>query len=177
MKNIKLEKKKVFISYCHKDTTEEWINKLVTELGCYGIECIVDIYDLQLGQDVNYFMEQIKKADNVLMLLGQTYKEKANDRVGGVGTETQIISNDVYKDVEQTKFIPVVIQKDENEEAYLPYYLEARNYIDFSNDNMFNKKIIELSRHIYGLPNKEKPVLFPSKMSFLQKNNNIIKKK
>lgn len=61
MKNITLNRKTVFISYCHKDVTEEWIDKLVMALGQYGINSIVDIYDLQLGQDLNYFMEQIKK--------------------------------------------------------------------------------------------------------------------
>lgn len=58
MENTNLEKKNVFVSYCHKDVTEEWIDKLAAALGQYGINCIVDIYDLQLGQDLNYFLFQ-----------------------------------------------------------------------------------------------------------------------
>lgn len=148
---------RVFISYCHKDVSEEWLEKLVVELGQYGIETIVDIYDLQLGQDLNYFMEQIKNVDKVLILLGKVYKEKANERKGGVGIETQIISNDVYSDLKQTKFIPIVISKDEEGNAYLPYYLETRLYIDFSNDKLFDQNIEELVRQINMLPRKEKP--------------------
>jgi len=152
-----MEKKTVFISYCHKDTTAEWIDKLATVLGENGIEAIADIYDLKLGQDLNYFMEQIKKVDEVLILLGKTYKEKANDRNGGVGAETQIISKDVYNDVEQTKFIPIVIAKDKDGNPYLPYYLESRFYTDFSTDDLFDKNIGVVINQIKDLPNKIKP--------------------
>jgi hypothetical protein len=157
MQEGELEIKTVFISYCHKDTTEEWIIKLVTKLGEHGINCVVDIYDLKLGQDLNYFMEQIEKVDKVLILLGKTYKEKADSREGGVGAETQIISNDVYKDVKQTKFIPAVIEKDENGEAYLPYYLKSRLYVDFSNDELFNENFSKVIKQIKELPIKSKP--------------------
>lgn len=170
MENITLEKKTVFVSYCHKDITEEWIDKFATALGNFGIECIVDIYDLQLGQDLPYFMEQIKRVDKVIMLLGETYKIKANDRQGGVGTETQIISNDVYCNVEQTKFIPVVIAKDKEGNAYLPYYLETRLYTDFSNDSLFSKNIDGLIRQIHKLPKRAKPIVSEPPKRLLEKN-------
>lgn len=173
MENITLEKKSVFISYCHKDVPEEWIDKLATALGQYGINTIADIYDLQLEQDLNYFMEQIKRVDKVLILLGKTYKEKANDREGGVGTETQIISNDVYNDVEQTKFIPMVVSKDENGNAYLPYYLEGRLYTDFSDDNLFAKNIEVIARQIHKLPKRTKPVVVEPPISLIKANTNL----
>lgn len=173
MENITLEKKNVFISYCHKDVSEEWIDKLATALGQYGINTIVDIYDLQLGQDLNYFMEQIKSVDKVLILLGKTYKEKANDREGGVGTETQIISNDVYNDVEQTKFIPIVVNKDDEGNAYLPYYLEARLYTDFSDDNLFAQNIEVIARQIHKLPKRTKPVVVEPPRSLVKQNTNL----
>ena len=172
MENITIEKRNVFISYCHKDTTEEWIDKLAITLGQYGINCIVDIYDLLLGQDLPYFMEQIKKVDKVLILLGKIYKERANEREGGVGTETQIISNDVYNDVEQTKFIPIVINKDEKGNAYLPYYLESRLYTDFSDDNQFAQNIEALARQIHKLPKRIKPVVMEPPTSLIQHNQN-----
>lgn len=168
----KNENKMVFISYCHTDVTEEWIDKLAIVLGRNGIECIVDIYDLKLGQDINYFMEKIKKVDNVLILLGEKYKEKANSREGGVGAETQIISSDVYQDMKQTKFVPVVVKKDENGNPYLPYYLEGRFYIDFTDDNLFKENIEKLVRHIYEFPDKVKPEVIKAK---ILKSNNIKK--
>lgn len=157
MENTNLEKKNVFVSYCHKDVTEEWIDKLAAALGQYGINCIVDIYDLQLGQDLNYFMEKIKRVDKVLILLGKEYTERANNREAGVGTETQIITNDIYNDVEQTKFIPIVVNKDEKGEAYLPYYLEKRLYADLTNNSLFEEQIKEIVKHIHGYPKRAKP--------------------
>lgn len=157
MKNTWAKKKTLFISYCHADISKKRIHKLVKKLANKGVECIVDIYDLQLGQDVNYFMEQMKRADKVLILSGKVYKEKADNRKGGVGTETQIISNDVYNNVEQTKFIPAFIEKDENGSGYLPHYLVSRKYIDFSNNKLFTEKVEEIVNHIYGLSSIKKP--------------------
>lgn len=177
MENILLEEKKVFISYSHKDVTEEWIKKLATALANNGIEPIVDNYDLVFGQDINHFMEQIKIADKVLMLLGKNYKEKADYREGGVGVETQIISGDVYKNVEQTRFIPIVIEKNENGNAYLPTYLETRLYMDFTNEKNFKKNIKNLVKQIYDLPIKEKPKVKKSKKVLTQEENDFISKK
>lgn len=173
MENVTLKKRTVFISYCHMDISDEWIDKFASALGNFGIECIADIYDLQLGQDLSYFMEQIKRVDKVIMLLGETYMIKANERKGGVGTETQIISNDVYNNVEQTKFIPVVIGKDENGNAYIPFYLESRLYTDFSDDNLFAQNINGLIRQIHKLPKRTKPVVLEPPKTLLEGNSTI----
>ena len=143
-----LKKKKVFISYCHTDVTEEWIENFVKILKRNGIDSIVDIYDLRLGEDKDYFMEQIRKVDNVLMLIGKDYKTKSDGREGGVGEETQLITPDVYRNVKQTKYIPIVIEKDEKGNAYLPYYLQSRFYADFSNENLYNQNLEKVLKHI-----------------------------
>ena len=157
MKKTSVKKKTAFISYCHGDVEQKWIQKLVKELGKNGIECIVDIYDLKLGQDLNYFMEQLKKTDKVLILCGKVYKEKADSREGGVGTETQIISNDVYYNVNQIKAIPIIIERDGNGKPYLPHYLESRKYIDFSDNKLFMERIDELVNFIHGFSSVTKP--------------------
>lgn len=161
--------KTVFISYCHKDVSAEWISDLAIKLGRHGIKTIADIYDLQLGQDIGYFTESLKKADKVFMLLGKEYKEKANEREGGVGKETQIISNDIYNDVNQTKFIPITIDKDENGDAYLPIYLESRYYIDFSDSDKMNKNMDKLIRQVYDRPIMDRPIVLPNIESIKKK--------
>lgn len=175
MEDLKLTKKTVFISYCHDDVNETWIDNLAAILGQNGIETIVDIYDLRLGQDLNYYMEKIKKVDKVLMLLGKNYKEKANNREGGVGVETQIISPDVYKNAEQTKFIPIVISKNEEDKPYLPYYLESRTYTDFSEKHLFMSNIDNLVKEIYDMPKKVKPHVI-EKVWVTELDNSIIQK-
>ncbi|MEY2195729.1 SEFIR domain-containing protein [Neobacillus sp. BF23-41] len=90
---------KVFISYSwsseeHKKWVLNLAEKLVSES---GVDVILD-----LGHDRFQFMEEsIKLADKVLVICDKTYCEKANGRLGGVGTETIIITPSVYKDIKQ----------------------------------------------------------------------------
>lgn len=67
----------------------------------------------------------------VLIISDKKYADKANGRDGGVGTETQIISAEVYKNRQQEKFVAAVVERDETGEAYLPVYYKSRIYIDF----------------------------------------------
>lgn len=63
----------------------------------------------------------------------------------------------MYYDVEQTKYVPIVLNKDEKGNAYLPYYLETRLYVDLSDDNLFSKNFMELVRRINDLDKRKKP--------------------
>ena len=49
---------------------------------------------------------------------------KADARKAGVGTETQIISKEVYEKVEQSKFIPLVCEFAEDATPFLPTFLK-----------------------------------------------------
>lgn len=87
---------KVFISYSWSTPTHErWVLDLAEELIESGINVILDKWDLKPGQDSIDFMEQMVKdpsIDKVLIISDKGYAEKADNRSGGVGTETQIIS-------------------------------------------------------------------------------------
>ena len=54
------------------------------------------------------------------------YCEKANQRRGGVGKETQIISAEVYERVGESKFIPIFCELFEDGSPCLPTYLKSR---------------------------------------------------
>ena len=73
----------------------------------------------------------------VLIFCDKTYTEKANNRTGGVGDETVIISSEVYGKVTQEKFIPIITERDEDGKEYVPAYIKTRIYIDFSNPDLF----------------------------------------
>jgi hypothetical protein len=45
---------------------------------------------------------------HVLVISDKQYAQKADARKAGVGTESQIISKEVYEKVDQSKFIPIV---------------------------------------------------------------------
>lgn len=107
---------KVFISYSW--TSEEY-KKYVVDLVCTlrnrGVDTVFDSYDLMPGDDKYVFMERIANdptIDKVLILCDRGYKEKADNRSGGVGDETVIITPEVYGRSQQDKFIPVVMERD-----------------------------------------------------------------
>ena len=102
------EAKKVFISYSWK--VQEKVIELAERLISNGIDVILDVYDLKEGQDKYAFMEKSvndPSVDKVLIICDRSYMEKANDRSGGVGDETVIISPEIYGQMKQEKFIPI----------------------------------------------------------------------
>lgn len=155
--------KKVFISYAWGDKAhQEWVSYLGTRLMDNTIDVELDQWSLKDGHDIHEFMESMVKADDifrVLVICDKNYKSKADNRNGGVGTETQIITPAIYSDQKQEKFIPIVIERDEDGRAYLPIYLASRKYIDFSNTDDFEKSYEELLRNIMEAPALPKPKL------------------
>lgn len=94
---------KVFISYSW--TKSDLVLQVANRLMSHGVEVVLDKWDLKEGQDKYVFMEQcVNNSDitKVLIFCDKTYTEKANNRTGGVGDETVIISSEVY--VELTVF-------------------------------------------------------------------------
>ena len=154
---------KIFISYSWTTPDhEDWVINLAERLVSDGIDVAIDKWDLKEGQDKNIFMETMVKSpdiDKVLIILDKKYTEKADKRTGGVGTETQIISPYVYKNVSQEKFIPLVLEKDEEANAYVPVYLKGRIYIDFSLMEQYEQNYETLLRSILKRPAYNEPKL------------------
>lgn len=100
-----------------------------------------------------------KDVRRVLIICDKGYTEKADARYGGAGTESQIISSEIYGKVQQEKFIPVVREVDEDGEPFLPAYLRTRIYIDLSGDEKFHTEYDKLLRNVYERPALRKPPL------------------
>ena len=150
----------VFISYSW--TSEDYQNKIVdlaSRMRHDGIDVKLDVWDLKDGQDKYVYMEQCvtnPEIDNVLIFSDRLYAEKADQRKGGVGDETTIISPEIYGNAEQNKFIPIVMERDEDGHPYLPSYLKSRLYRDFSGDNI-DAEYEGLLRSIFDVPSHRKP--------------------
>ena len=153
--------KRVFISYSW--AVQERVIELAERLIANGVDVVLDVYDLKEGQDKYAFMEQSVNndtIDRVLIICDKTYAEKANNRQGGVGDETVIISQEVYGQVKQEKFIPIIFEVDENNKAYCPNYIKSRIYIDLSTeDDRYEIEYEKLLRNIYEKPMFKKPML------------------
>lgn len=152
---------KVFISYSWTSPEHErWVLELAKRLVKDNIEVVFDKWDTVEGQNLNAFMEKsvndptIKK---VLVICDELYVKKASGFEGGVGTETVIISKEVYNDVEQTKFIPVISERDSNGKAVMPTYFGLSKYIDLSTAENYEEEYEKLLRNLYGKPEYKRP--------------------
>ncbi|EES90359.1 SEFIR domain protein [Clostridium phage D-1873] len=168
--------KKVFISYSwSSEEYSTWVRLLAERLIGDGIEVILDQWDLKAGYDKFAFMEQMvtsKEIDKVLVICDKQYKEKADNRDGGVGIETQIITPKIYNQVKQEKFIPVIAEIDGEFESCMPNYMDGKIGVDLSNDNVFEYGYEELLRLIYNKPQYKKPQL-GKKPSFLLQDDEV----
>ena len=152
---------KLFISYSWTSAEhEQWVINLATELRESGIDVILDKWDLKEGHDANAFMEKMvtdPEIKKVALICDRNYAEKADGRSGGVGTETQIISAEVYAKEDQNKFVAVLCERDEQGRPYLPTYYKSRIYIDLSDDDQYAKNFEQLLRWVYDKPLYVKP--------------------
>lgn len=146
------EAEKVFISYSWTpDYNKKWVEQLVNRLESDGIEVVIDFKDLKLGHDKYAFMERTVNDDTikkVLIICNKTYKEKADGRIGGVGDESAIITSQMYGNVRQEKFIPVVNECDENGKPFLPNYLASRMYADLTDFEIGYKQLLDNIREV-----------------------------
>lgn len=164
---------KLFVSYSWSTPDhEQWVIDLATELQQSGVEVNLDKWDLREGQDAIAFMEKMvtdPAINKVLIVSDKTYASKADDRKGGVGTETQIISHEVYGKTSQEKFVLVVAERDPEGKPYIPAYYKSRIYIDLSESEKYATNFETLLRWIFNKPLHVKPPL-GTQPSFLLEN-------
>jgi len=160
----------LFVSYSWSNPEhEQRVLEFATELRESGVDVILDKWDLKEGHDAVAFMEQMvtnPKIKKVAIICDEIYAAKADGRAGGVGTETQIISKEVYDNQAQEKFVAVVVEKDENGKPFLPTYYKSRIFIDLSEADRYADNFEQLLRWIFDKPLYVKPDL-GSKPSFL----------
>lgn len=154
---------KAFISYSwtspgHQAGVLEWAKRLTAD----GVEVLLDLYDLKEGQDKFAYMERMvadPTVTHVLVFSDKTYAAKADAKKAGVGTESQIMSKQIYESVEQTKFIPIACELDEKGEPCLPVFMSSRIWIDFSTPEAVNDNWEQLIRLLFDKPLHVKPKL------------------
>ncbi len=168
---------KVFVSYIWSSPEhEEWVLDLATSLREFGVDAILDKWDLKEGQEANVFMERMvseKEIEKVIIVCDRICAEKSNSREGGAGTEAQIISKELYQQEDRGKFVAVVKERDENDQPYLPTYYTSRIYIDLSDSSLFSDKFEQPLRWIENKPIHKKPEL-GSLPIYLSEENNVI---
>ena len=170
------ENPKLFFSYSWTSPDhEQWVLNLASDLRESGVDVILDKWDLKEGQDADVFMEKIVTdplIKKVALVCDRGYTEKADNRKGGVGTETQIITPEIYQKADQNKFVAIIAERDDHGKAYVPVYYKSRKYIDLSDSDLYSKNFEQFLRWIYDKPFYEKPDL-GSKPAFLSDTGTI----
>ncbi len=165
---------RIFVSYSWKPiSNKNKVIDLAERLSNDGIHVILDDWDLKEGQDKYSFMEQMvndQSISKVLLICNKEYSEKANQRVGGVGAESLIISKDIYTQAEQTKFIPVVMEYDDNNNPFVPTFVNTRIFIDLSDEENYEENYEKLLRNIYNKPKSKRPPLGKMPVHLLDEN-------
>lgn len=152
---------KVFVSYCWTNPEHEnFVMGLAEDLVGSGVDIIIDKWNLRDGQNSYSFMESMVNDETitkVLIVCDKAYADKANNRAGGVGTEAQIISPEVYASASQTKFVVVTTEKDPEGHHYVPTFYKGRIFIDMADANQYTDGFDKVLRWIYDKPIYEKP--------------------
>lgn len=152
---------RLFISYSWSSQDHElWVIDLASRLRESGIDVILDKWELKEGHDSIAFMEKMvtdPTIQKVAIISDSRYAEKADGRVSGVGTETQIISREVYEKQDQNKFVAVLPERDSEGKPYLPTYYKGRIYIDLSAPENYAAEFERLVRWVYDKPLHVKP--------------------
>lgn len=168
---------KLFVSYSWSNAThEQWVLKLAHELAEMDIHVIIDKWDLKEGHDAHAFMERmvtdpdIKK---VMLISDEVYAAKADGRAGGVGTETQILTPQLYGKTEQDKFVAVISEKDAEGKPFLPTYYSSRIYIDLSEPDTYAAEFERLVRWVFDKPMYKRPER-GKRPAFLDEDENAI---
>jgi SEFIR domain len=147
---------KAFISYSWtSDEHGQWVIDLSTQLRESGIDVILDKWDLKDGHDVNVFMEQMetdREIRKVIIVCNRRYAERSDKREGGVGTETQIITPEIYAKAKQDKFVAVVTERDEDGKPYVPVYYKSRMHIDLGDPSTYATSFERLVRWVFNKP-------------------------
>lgn len=149
----------VFISYSwDNEEHEKWVRQLACDLMKNGIDVRLDQWENKIGSDIPYFMDDSTiKAERVLCILTPNYKEKADQRKGGVGYEIRNMTAQIFADVITNKFIPV-LRKGTPKDA-IPIALSGRVFIDMRDDSTYNNRLIEILREVFSKPKYTKPEL------------------
>lgn len=161
----------VFISYAWQGEKDSQHNRKVLRLASdLGETCLVELdqWAVTPGTNVHAFMERMVNdptINKVIIVCDRTYVQKSQNGLGGVGTETTIMTPSIYAQMQQRsftqgeapiKFIPVVFEYYEGK-ACVPTMLASATYIDLSTDERYNQNIEELERALWDHPLLERP--------------------
>lgn len=169
-----LETPKIFVSYSWSNPEhEELVLDLSKSLVADGIEILLDKWELREGNDPIAFMESMvndPSITKIIMIIDNKYTERANSRQGGVGTESTILSNELYSKRDKNKIVAVIAEPN----AKPPTFYAGRLYIDLSDQDKYAEEYEKLVRWAFDQYKYEKPKTIGKPPSFITSDDSTI---
>jgi TIR domain len=120
-------------------------------------ETILDTWYLKPGQDKTHFMEQaIATSDFVIVICTDKYAKRADNREGGVGCESTVITGQMAEDILTNKFLPVL--RSGTYKTATPIYLKSRMDVNLTDDPIREDEYDSLLRVLHGEPIEPPPL-------------------
>lgn len=151
----------VFVSYSwDSQGHQEWVLRLSADLReKYRVYTLLDKYN-RGGQELTEFMRNgLRKAHRVIIIGTPEYKKKIDRTSGGAKFEDQVITIELYHEMDTHKFIPILREGSFSES--FSELIETRVGYDMSNDAQYDQKLQELAADIWGCPMNLAPALGP----------------
>lgn len=126
--------KPVFISYAWEpEAQRKLVHSVVDQLIARGVDCVIDHYDLRLGQDIGSFIQEIDggRYSRVIVMCSKKYRERIDQTGTGVAREYSVYAKYLLKP-DQEFVLPVLIEKVVDYRSILPPPLSEPIYIDLS---------------------------------------------
>lgn len=149
---------RAFLSYSHDGPEHrQWVLNFAMRLRRDGVETILDQWELEPGDHLPEFMEKaVRENDFVLIVCTPSYKERSEQRIGGVGYEGDIMTSEVLTSRNRRKFKPVLRSGEWNEAA--PSWLQGSMHADLRGEPYSAEQYRDLLRSILGTRPKPPPV-------------------
>jgi hypothetical protein len=142
----------VFYQYTSNTDEAEWVKNLAPFLIDNGIQARLDKFHLRRGMDLPQWMcNELSLAQKVIVICDETYKLKADGRLGGVGWETMIIQGDVANLPPDSTKYQVIVRTEDIREG-MPFYLRTKYAFHAPPSDRGNSFQAELLRELLDLP-------------------------
>jgi len=150
---------RAFLSYSWDGPEHQrWVTEFAERLqGESGVEIIFDGWHLNPGDDKLRFMEMaVSESDFVIVVCTEAYAERANNREGGVGYESTIITAVLAERILTNKFVPVL--RKGSWTSSLPIYLKSRFGVNLTDKPYREDEYERLLRVLHGEPIQPPPI-------------------
>jgi hypothetical protein len=140
----------VFISYSwDSDDHRLWVRALAERLRQDGMTVRLDQWFIRPGDDIPAFMEvAVRESEFVIIVCTPTFKAASDNRTGGVGYESQVLTGEVFALSHGQKVIPILRDGTWAESA--PSYALGRWYVDMRGEGIAEIGYALLSRTLFG---------------------------